>query len=236
MIVSDALQGSPEWLQIRSQIPTGSQAHRFVTDSGKLRLARTGNGMAGGAESYLNELLAAWLIGQPVTMEANAFMERGSEMEAEAANWYAFDRDVSIETIGFCTTDCGRFGASPDRVVGERGLLEIKVPGIVQQVANIREMTDEHDIQVQCQLFVTGREWCDLVSYNPTLPSVVKRIELNQEFMLNFHESLFGDEGFCSHLASEKMKLIQRGYEPHVPPEPINLDPDPTVDILEVLF
>ena len=196
MIHHDFPQGSPEWLDARLGCASASNMARVVTESGKLRKAKSGGGLSQGAETYLHELLAEWLIQMPVKAEANQYMERGTEMEDEAACWYAFEHGADVRTCGFFTTDCGRVGASPDRLVGSDGLLEIKVPGIVAHVANMLEMTREYDIQVQTQLFVTGRKWCDLLSYNPTLKSMVRRIDADMEFQGNLHEALFGEGGF----------------------------------------
>ena len=232
MIHHELLQGSPAWLEARLGVASASNMHRVVTESGKLRKAKSGGGLSQGAESYLHELLAEWLIQMPVKVEANQYMERGAKMEDEAACWYAFEYGADVRTCGFFTTDCGQVGASPDRLVGTDGLLEIKVPGIVQHVANMLEMTREYDIQIQTQLFVPGRKWCDLLSYNPTLQSQVRRIEADVEFQGNLHESLFGDGGFIQHLEYAKEKLRDSIQNPSVNP----LDPDPTVDILEVLL
>jgi hypothetical protein len=143
----------------------------------------------------------------PVKVEASQFMERGTDMEEEAACWYAFENGADVRTCGFFTTDCGRVGASPDRLVGVDGLLEIKVPGIVAHVSNMLKMTDEYDVQIQTQLFCTGRKWCDLLSYNPTLKSMVRGIPRDLDFQGNLHESLFGDGGFLEHLEEAKQRL-----------------------------
>lgn len=207
MIHYEFPQGSTEWLDARLGVVSASNMTRVVNESGKQRKAKSGGGLSQGAETYLHELLAEWLIGMPVKAEANQFMERGTEMEEEAACWYAFEYGADVRTCGFFTTDCGRVGASPDRLCGTDGLLEIKVPGIVNHVANMLKMTNEYDVQIQTQLFCTGRKWCDLLSYNPTLKSMVRRIEYDAEFTGNLHESLFGDGGFLEFLEEAKQRL-----------------------------
>ena len=54
--------------------------------------------------------------------------ERGLIVEAEAADWYEFDQDVTVQRIGFITDEEHTMGCSPDRLVGDDGLLEIKAP------------------------------------------------------------------------------------------------------------
>lgn len=207
MIVHDFPQGSPEWLNARLGVCSASNMHRVVTDAGKLRKAKSGDGLAQGAQTYMHELLTEWILGMPVHAEANQFMQRGTELEEEAAAWYSWENDCPLTKCGFITTDCGQVGASPDRLIGDAGILEIKCPSAVQHVANLLCMTDEYDVQVQTQLYVTGRDYADLLSYSPTIPSVVKRIEKNAEFQANLHESLFSEGGFLHWLQASKAIL-----------------------------
>lgn len=207
MIIHDFPQGSAEWLNARLGVVTASNMGRVVTDAGKLRKAKKGDGLAQGAESYMHELLAEWLLGMPVHADANQFMQRGTDMEEEAAAWYSWEYDVPLTKTGFITTDCGQVGASPDRLCGDAGLVEIKCPSAVQHVANLLEMTTEYNAQVQTQLYVTGRDYCDLLSYSPTIPSVVKRIERDAEFQSNLHDALFDEGGFLHWLQASKAIL-----------------------------
>jgi hypothetical protein len=105
-------------------------------------------------------------------------MEQGTILETEARPWYAFTRDVAVETPGFITTDDGRAGCSPDGLVGEDGGLEIKC---FQPLHSLRclmenEVPDEYVMQVQMSLFVTGRKWWDFLSYSRQFPPVIIRV------------------------------------------------------------
>lgn len=216
MIIHDFPQGSTEWLNARLGVVTASNMHRVVTDAGKLRKAKSGDGLAQGAQTYMHELLTEWLLGMPVHAEANQFMARGTDMEEEAAAWYSWENDCPLAKCGFITTDCGRIGASPDRLVGDDGLLEVKVPSAVQHVANLLDMTTGYDVQVQCQLYVTGRDWADLLSYNPTIPPVVKRIEKDAAFQANFEDAMFGEGGFL-HWMDARKAILQQYHEARPP-------------------
>lgn len=184
MIVHNVQQNTPEWLLLRAGKVTASALSRILKQDGKLRDSE-------GVQTYINELVAETLLGQPLVQDSNAWMARGHDQEDEAANWYAFDREVVVSTCGFFTTDDGRIGASCDRLVGEDGILEIKVPGPAEHVGNMRSMTSKYFAQCQGQLFVAdSRDWVDLLSYHCDLSPAVSRIARNDKFQANMHEAL----------------------------------------------
>lgn len=177
-----APQGSREWREARSALPTASCFDRIITSAGKPSTS---------AMKYMGLLLAEYILGHHIDTNATKFMERGTEMEAESVGWYAFEKGVEPVKVGFCLRDDGKAGCSPDRLVGDDGLAEIKVPAIETHMAYVlseRELVKEYNIQVQGQLWVTERKWCDLVSYNPDLPKVCVRVERDGDFI----ESLAG--------------------------------------------
>lgn len=211
MRIIECEQNSPAWLNARIGVVTASNMHRVVNTDGRLRRAKTGDGLAQTAQTYLHELLAEWLLQMPVNADASQFMQRGHTMEDQAADWYAFTFDAKLEKCGFFVTDCGRIGASPDRTAGDCGLLEIKVPGAVQHVANLirtpEEFSQDYYAQVQTQLYVTGYAFVDLLSFSPSMPSRVVNITRDMEFLANLHDALFGEGGFIEHLEAAKAKL-----------------------------
>ncbi len=91
-----------------------------------------------------------------------------------------------VQEVGFCVSDCGRFGCSPDGLVGEDGLVEIKCPIISTHVEYLLKCKDEcptdYFQQTQGQILVTGRKWVDFVSYFPGLPPLIVREEPNEVF------------------------------------------------------
>lgn len=174
MIVHDLKQGSPEWIAARLGIPTAS---RF----GEILTAKTRK-PSSSAQKYMCGLIAERLIGSPVDNASSEFMLRGSAMESEAVAAYEFEHDCQTMLVGFVTDDLHRWGCSPDRLVGDEGLLEIKCPSAAVHVAALLGMRDEeHAAQAQGQLWITGRRWVDLLYYNPAMPTHRVRIERDEE-------------------------------------------------------
>lgn len=169
-------QGTPEWLECRRGIPTASE---FDTVLAK--------GKAGGESktrrTYMLKLAGERLTGEPMYSYSNDHMERGKEMEAEARNLYAMVADVEPVQVGFMRR--GDAGASPDSLVGDSGLLEIKtkLAHLQLEVLLANELPSEHKAQVQGQLWISGREWVDFVSYWPGLPLFVKRIYRDEPYI-----------------------------------------------------
>lgn len=168
MIVHDVLQGSPEWIALRLGIPTASRFDGILTPKTRKYSATS--------RKYINELVAEWLLDGPIESFTTFAMERGTELEPEARGWYAFDHDADVSTVGFVTNDDGTVGASPDGLVGDNGLIEIKCPGPVRHVENLfgRDIADYG--QVQGNLWVCEREWADVISYHPNMLPCVTRI------------------------------------------------------------
>lgn len=130
------------------------------------------------AGAYLARLVAETLIGSPVDETTSDWMDRGTEMEPRARGWYELVHDVAVERVGFVTRDDGRVGVSPDGLVGEDGGLELKVPNAATHVAYALApgtLSAEYRGQVQAALYVTGRKWWDIASYNPCIEPVVER-------------------------------------------------------------
>src|ERR1700743_2749888 len=119
MKIHNCLQGSSEWLNLRAGLPTSSEFDRIITPSGKPSDAFDG---------YLYDLLAERIMGRPRKQAITLWMERGSATEAEARSFYEFQTDNVVEQVGLITNDEGTIGASPDGMVGEDGLVEIKCP------------------------------------------------------------------------------------------------------------
>lgn len=203
MIRLDVEQGSPEWLQARLGIPTASCFDRIITPKTlKLSAQRF---------TYRNQLLAEWLLGYPIDWSGSSqFMERGTAMEPRARAYYEFQNDVEVDPIGFCLRDDEKVGGSPDGLVGDNGLLEIKCPAIHTHIGYLIDpeaFAAAYRHQVQGYLYLTGRAWADLLSYNPELPAVVVRVERDPEFVDALDESL---NAFV-----EELEEAQAALQPH---------------------
>ena len=173
MRIIDVVQGSDAWLDARAFLPTSSHADEIMTP-GKLAPSASQTG-------YRNKLLAEYIFGHWIDWNNKTHaMELGTEREDNARAWYELTRGVDVEQVGLILTDDGRFGCSPDGLVGEDGMVEIKNPLLHTHVGYLVDpatLVKEYRGQTQAQLWVTGRAWCDLISYNPDIERVVVRVE-----------------------------------------------------------
>lgn len=198
MIIHPAKQGSPDWVRARIGLPTASNFDRIITKSGK---------PSASADRYLARLAAEWYMGECLDEAVTAFMERGRALEAEAVGYYTLTTGQPVREVGLCLRDDGAVGASPDRLVGDDGLLEVKCPSAeVHMTYVLGGVTDEYRIQQQGQLWITGRKWCDLLCFHPTLPDVRVRVERDDEFIRAMASLV--DE-FVGRLTAAKAKLAK---------------------------
>lgn len=199
MIVLEMEQGTAEWHAARCGIPTASNFDKIVTSKGEPSKS---------AQKYLYKLAGERVVGKAEETYKNAAMERGIEMEAEARALYEMLNDKTVNQAGICYKDeLKLFSCSPDGLVGEDGLIEIKCPEIHTHVEYLLQdkLPTEYVQQVQGQLFVTGRQWCDFMSYYPGLKPLVVRVKRDEAFIKALVVEL---EVFCKNLdeVTEKIK------------------------------
>ena len=175
MEILDFDQRSPEWFAARSGIPTSSE---FATVMAKGR-----DGESKTRRTYMLKLAGEILTGEPMENYTNQHMERGRIMEGEARAFYAFMADAEPLPVGFIRN--GDKGASPDALLGDDGLLEIKtkMPHLLIDLISKDEFPPEHKAQCQGQLWVSERKWLDLVVYWPKLPLFVKRVTRDEPYI-----------------------------------------------------
>ena len=130
MKIIECKQRTPEWLEARIGIPTASQFHRVMTPKTKKRSSQ--------ADDYLNFLVAEWLVGRSLEDFSNDWTERGMVLEDDAVSYFEALHEVNTQEVGFITTNDGLVGCSPDRI-GTFGGLEIKCPGIINHVGDMRD-------------------------------------------------------------------------------------------------
>ena len=202
MIIHDCIQGTTEWLQLRAGIPTASCFERIITKSGKPSTQ---------AEKYMHRLLAERIMGHPVTEFVSAYMARGSELEADARAYYEGVRELDVVKVGFCTNDEKTIGASPDALVGDEGLLELKCPAEHTHVAYLltRAVDAEYYPQAQGQLWIAGRKWLDIMSYHPEMPPAIIRVERDEAFIGTLSSALLT---FSAALEMAAVDLRERGW------------------------
>lgn len=176
-------QGSENWLKARLGIPTASE---FSTVMAKGR----GGGDSATRKTYMLKLIGERLTGEPMWSYSNTHMERGKEMEAEARNLYAMVSELDPVQVGFLRR--GDAGCSPDSLVGDSGMLEIKtkLPHLQLDCILYDELPSEHRAQCQGQLWIAEREWVDFVSYWPGLPLFAKRVFRDEDYIKRLAEAV----------------------------------------------
>lgn len=122
----------------------------------------------------------------------NEYMQRGNELEPEARAWYEFEKNVEVIKAGFFEYN-DWIGASPDGLVGDSGLIEIKCPKFSTMMDYLikKELPKTYFHQVHGQLLVTDRQWCDFIAYHPSLPKLVLRVEREKKIDDEILDKLF---------------------------------------------
>ena len=183
MNIFECEQGTPEWFEARRGIPTASE---FATVMAKGR----GGGDSLTRTKYLYTLAGEILTGEVQDSYTNPHMERGKAMEQEARDMYALMQFEEPKRVGLIRNDIA--GASPDSLIKDDGLLEIKtaLPHIQIQRLDLNRLPPEHVAQVQGQLWVSGRNYCDFVSYWPKLPLLCVRVERDEQKIAEIAEAV----------------------------------------------
>ena len=185
-IIYDIDQGSPDWFLIRMGVPTASEFSRAMTGANRQ--------FSTAAHTYAHEKIAEMITGLRQGGDyVSPAMEMGHITEQEAADSYEFANDVKTEIVGFMTDDDGLIGASPDRLVGLDGGVEIKrkeAPAVVDFLLKGR-MDEKHRAQVQGNMLVTGRLWWDWHLYNPDMPRMTVRVPRDERYISDLRQDLY---------------------------------------------
>ena len=176
MRIIDCEQGTKEWLQARLGCPTGSGYAKLITATGTASTQ---------AETYINQLIAETLTGTIPETYSNEYMQRGTELEPTAREYYEMATGSVVEQVGFCKHDQLKTGVSPDGLVGTDGGIEIKCPAPSTHVAYLRsgKLPATYKQQVMGCLWITNREWWDFVSYHETMPSLIVRVYRDEDYI-----------------------------------------------------
>lgn len=179
-ILADLTQGCDAWHDQRRGMVTASVVGRLVT-------AKTLQSAANDESRGLTATLVAERItGHTEPTYLNDDMLRGIEDEPRALEKYAEHYGRPVDTVGFMVRDDWGFelGYSPDGLVGNDGLIEVKSRRQKKQLQTILadQVPAENMAQLQCGLLVSGRTWCDYVSYCGGMPMYVKRVEPDERW------------------------------------------------------
>lgn len=173
----------------------------FQARLGKVTASKVSDSMAkpdtATYRNYLMQLVAERLTNEPQDTFTNSAMEWGTEKEPDARNAYELIYGLDVEEVGFIDHPVIlNFGASPDGLVGDKGLIEIKCPKTTTHIDYMEsgKIPPKYVKQMQVQLMCTQREWCDFVSFDPRLPADiqlwVKRYEYDEKLAKKIEDSV----------------------------------------------
>jgi len=165
-------QGTDEWLAVRRGVLTASVIGKLLTPS--LKVANNDV-----SRSLTMTLAAERITGHVEDMRMTDAMFRGVLEEPLARDMYE-RHHAPVEEVGFMLRDFGGFtiGYSPDGLVGDDGLIEIKSRGQRAQIATVLadEVPAANMAQLQTGLLVSGRQWIEYLSYSSGMALYVKRV------------------------------------------------------------
>lgn len=212
----DLIQGSEEWHAARCGLLTASEVDRIITP--KLKIADNAK-----TRAHLWELAAQRISRYVEPQYISDAMLRGHEEEILARALYA-EKYAPVEQVGFVTNDKWGFtlGCSPDGLVGDEGMIECKsrcqkyqVQTVVEEWTGIARIPEEYWLQVQSGLLVTGRKWCDFISYSGGLPMVVTRVEADSATQDAIIEAAAKFEARINEVIADFHEAVKaRGYHP----------------------
>lgn len=180
MIIHECQQGSDEWYALRLGKVTASCFSKAIAKGqGKVR------------KTYMIQLIAERLTTEPQEGYSNNTMQRGQEIESAAREYYEMLNDCPVRQVGFVERD-EYIGASPDGLIGEEGMIEIKCPFSSTHIEYLlaERLPPVYRKQVQGQLWVCEREWCDFVSYDPRVrqkPYFCERVYRDEDYIKELH-------------------------------------------------
>jgi hypothetical protein len=192
MILETDTQRSEDWYAARLGKATASRFKDAIATKKQTEKQKKDNLPGDPMQAqldYLTELVVERLTQQPIQRFQNAAMTWGTEQEPAARAAYERVTGRIVEETGFVAHDTLMAGCSPDGLIDWDGLIEIKCPyssaNHIETLLN--GMPAEHIPQVQGQMWITGREWCDFVSYDPRMPEPlqlhVQRIQRDEAFI-----------------------------------------------------
>lgn len=188
--MSEIIQGSLEWRQLRLGRVTAS---RMADLTAKLKTGKP----ASSREDYFFDLVTERLTGQPQDLFVSKDMQWGVEKEPFAR--LAYEQKNFVEVVQVAIVDHPTIkgaAASPDGLVADEGLVEIKCPRSKTHLITLKskEAPAQYVPQMQWQMACTGRQWCDFVSYDPRLPQhlqlFIKRVERDDKLIAQYEEEV----------------------------------------------
>jgi hypothetical protein len=202
--MSDIVQRSPEWFAARLGIATAS---RFSAVLAKIK-----TGESAERRNYRAQLVVERLTRKPVEMYQNAAMQHGTDQEPFARMAFAAKSDAIVDEVGFLRHADIEAGCSPDGLIDEDGMIEIKCPfqTAIHIETLISGMPKEHVPQVQGQMWIAGRAWVDFISFDPRMPDklqlFVQRIPRDDEYIEILSKEI---SAFMEEVKAEEEQLLK---------------------------
>jgi putative phage-type endonuclease len=166
-------QGSEEWKALRAGKVTASRVADVLSKLKKKKDKTEDEGETAGRKNYRMDLVAERLTGKPADSFTSSAMQWGIDQEPFARIAYETHKGLFVEQVPFVDHPTIEwFGCSPDGLVAEDGLLEIKCPNTTTHLEYLQEgkPPSKYIPQMMAQMACTGRKWCDFVSFDPRLP------------------------------------------------------------------
>jgi len=182
-------QRTEEWFAARLGKVTASRVADLV--------GKTKTGYSATRDNYMAQLVVERLTQTKAESYTNAAMQWGTDQEPFARAAYEAAHGVMVEEVGFVPHPSIEWaGASPDGLVGDDGLVEIKCPNTATMIETLlsQKVPGKYFIQMQFQLACTGRKWCDYVAFDPRMPAkaqmFVRRVDRDDEYIAHLEEEI----------------------------------------------
>jgi len=201
-------QRSSAWFEARIGKVTASRVADVI--------AKTKTGYSTSRDNYMAQLICERLTGQQGESFTNAAMTHGVETEPLARSAYENSRSLLVKEVGFINHPrIEMSGASPDGLVGDDGLVEIKCPNTATHIDTLllQKVPTKYITQMQWQMLCCERKWCDFVSFDNRLPEhlqlFVQEVEFDPEYCAMLEKEV---SQFLAELDSKVAKLKEK-YE-----------------------
>jgi len=185
-IIKDMEQGSEAWKAMRLGKVTASKMKDLMSNG-------RGSALSKMSETYMMDLIAERLTGESKPFFENDAMKWGTATEPQARAMFELREGLEVETVAFIEYD-DYVGMSPDGLIGNDGLIEIKCPNTSTQIK--RALSDDYAAdykdQIQMQLWVSNRKYCYFLSFDPRLDCaagyLLQKVERDEEYILKMTE------------------------------------------------
>ena len=202
----EIIQGTDEWKMLRLGKVTASRVKDIV--------ATTKTGYSTSRDKYMTQLLLERLTNTVAESYSNDAMGWGVEQEPFAREAYEAAKSVMVDQVAFVNHPTIEMaGASPDGLVNDDGLVELKCPMSHTHLESLLGgLDDQYKTQVNWQMACTGRKWTDLCSFDPRFPAelqlVIKRFERDDAYIATLEKEVIK---FLTELDDKLNKVKSRG-------------------------